>query len=42
MAACAKCGTKYGCSCQLKSGLCPSCYSVKLQQAKINDKPKTK
>lgn len=27
MAACAKCGVKVGCGCQLKKGLCAACAS---------------
>lgn len=29
---CKKCGTKTGCSCQLKNGLCPACYSAENKQ----------
>ena len=27
MAKCSKCGTTVGCGCQLKNGLCSSCYN---------------
>ena len=27
MAVCKKCGTRVGCGCQLKNGLCPACAS---------------
>lgn len=28
MATCSKCGTKVGCGCQLKGGLCASCRTT--------------
>ena len=28
MANCRKCGTSVGCGCQLKDGLCATCYSI--------------
>lgn len=27
-AKCSKCGASVGCSCSLKNGLCPACYSA--------------
>ena len=40
MAKCLKCGSKVGCGCQLKEGLCPVCYSAKLAELKTASKPK--
>ena len=37
MASCSKCGKGVGCSCNLIEGLCPSCYSAKVN----GDQPTT-
>jgi len=45
---CVKCKASVGCSCQLREGMCPSCYSASLQANNpnnpntINVQPKTK
>jgi len=36
---CSKCGAVQGCSCQLKNGMCPSCYSASLQATNPNTQP---
>jgi len=38
-AKCLKCGTTVGCSCALKEGLCPTCYSAKQTALKTAPKP---
>jgi len=37
MGKCGKCGAGVGCTCQLKEGLCPSCYSQKERELKVKE-----